>query len=145
MASASPPVPFFVARFLASLLFVFATYNPTGYSLYHWIVDSGSYLLSLKAIVAVALAMLYYAVFRVMLAALRRSGLIVGAIAALLFALEIATVIVPARTRPTWHYYGLVGQYVALGALAILVSFGMSWSHLVEQLTGQLQKRYVRR
>jgi hypothetical protein len=26
-----------------------------------------------------------------------------------------------------------------------VVSLGISWSHLIEQLTGQLQKRYVQR
>ena len=29
----------FVMRLLASLLLVFSTYNPTGYSYYHWLMN----------------------------------------------------------------------------------------------------------
>lgn len=146
MAANNPlPVGFLAARFLASLLFVFATYNPTGYSFYHWITDFDAGRLSLKATVAVGLAMLYYAIFRLVFGALRRSGLVVGALAATLFAVEAVAVLVPRQAHPTWHFYFVLGQYIALLAIAIVVSFGMSWSHLVEMLTGQLQKRYVRR
>jgi Family of unknown function (DUF6524) len=144
-ADSSLPVGFFFVRFLLSLGFVFGTYNPTGYSFYHWITDFGAGPLSLKAIVTITLAMIYYAIIRVVVAALRRSGLVVGGLAAVLFAIEVATVIVPRRSHPTWHFYFLLSQYVALFAIAIVISFGISWSHLIEQLTGQLQKRYVRR
>jgi hypothetical protein len=39
----------------------------------------------------------------------------------------------------------MAGQYVVLFSIAVIVSFGTSWSSLIERLTGQLQKRYVRR
>lgn len=145
MANSSLPLAFFFARLLFSLALVFATYNPTGYSFYHWITDIGAGLSSLKVIVALALVMIYYTIFRVVFAALRRSGLIVAGLAAFLFASELASVIVPRRSQPSWHFYFLLSQYVTLCAVAIVVSFGVSWSHLIEQLTGQLQKRYVRR
>jgi uncharacterized protein DUF6524 len=136
---------FFLVRLLLSLAFVFATYNPTGYSFYHWIIDFDAGLISLKAVVALALAMLYYAIFRVVFAAFRRSGLIVAGLAAVLFVSEVVSILVPQRTQPFWHLNILLTQYVILCAVAIVVSLGLSWSHLIEQLTGQLQKRYVPR
>ncbi len=54
-----------VVRLLVSLALVFATYNPTGYSFYHWLIDTGSGPLSLKLLAAVSLAMIYYAATRI--------------------------------------------------------------------------------
>ena len=139
----SLPVAFFIARFLFSLALVFSTYNPTGYSFYHWITDLGAGLPAAKMIVALALAMIYYAVFRVVFAAFRRSGLIVAALAAVLFVLELTSLVATRRSSPAWSFSFV--QYVSLCAVAIVVSFGLSWSRLIERLTGQLQKRYVQR
>lgn len=136
---------FFLVRLLVSFAFVFATYNPTGYSFYHWITDVGAGMLSLKAAVALAIAMTYYATFRVVFAAFRRSGLVVAGLVAVLFVSEVVSIVVPQRSQPFWHFNILVSQYVILSAVAIVVSLGISWSHLIEQLTGQLQKRYVPR
>ena len=145
MVGNSLPMGFVLVRFLLSLAFVFATYNPTGYSLFHWITDVGAGVLSLKAVVALALVMIYYAIFRVVFAAFRRSGLIVAGLAAVLFVSELASLVVPRQSQPFWHFNILLSQYIILCAVAIVVSFGLSWSHLIEQLTGQLQKRYVQR
>lgn len=145
MVGNSIPMGFFLVRLLFSLALVSATYNPTGYSFYHWIADVGAGMLSLKAVVALILVMLYYAIFRVVFAAFRRSGLIVAGLAAVLFVSEVAAIVVPRRTQPVWHFNLRLTQYIILCAVAIVLSLGVSWSHLIEQLTGQLQKRYVRR
>jgi hypothetical protein len=89
--------------------------------------------------------MIYYAIFRVVFAAFRRSGLVVAGLAAVLFVSELASIVVPRRSQPFWHFNILLSQYIILCAVAIVVSLGISWSHLIEQLTGQLQKRYVQR
>jgi len=145
MANDPLPLAFFFARFLFSLALVLATYNPSGYSFYHWMIDFGAGLPSLKVIVALILAMIYYVIFRVVFAAFRRSGLIVGGLAVLLFTIELAGVVVARRSQHSWHFYFLLSQYITLCAVAIVLSLGVSWSHLIERLTGQLQKRYVRR
>jgi hypothetical protein len=145
MVGSSLPMGFVLVRFLLSLAFVFATYNPSGYSLFHWITDVGAGVLSLKAVVGLALVMVYYAIFRVVFAAFRRSGLIVAGLAAVLFVSELASIVVPRRSQPFWHFNILLSQYIILCAVAIVVALGVSWSHLIEQLTGQLQKRYVQR
>jgi hypothetical protein len=66
-------------------------------------------------------------------------------LAAVLFVGGLAWMVVPRRSQPSWQFNMLIGQYIILCVLAIVVSFGISWSHLIEQLTGQLQKRYVQR
>jgi hypothetical protein len=145
MVGNSIPMGFVLVRFLLSLAFVFATYNPTGYSIFHWITDAGVGVLSLKAVIGLAIAMMYYAIFRVVFAAFRRSGLVVAGLAAVLFVSELASIFVPQRSQPFWHFNILLSQYIILCAAAIVVALGVSWSHLIEQLTGQLQKRYVQR
>jgi hypothetical protein len=146
MMGNSLPMGYFIVRFLFSLALVFSTYNPTGYSAYHWISDIGEGPFSLKALVALAFAMIYYAVFRVVFAAFRRSGLVVAGLAVVLFFGALGSLVEPRRPQPGWHLnILLLLQYGILCAVAIVVSVGVSWSHLIEQLTGQLQKRYVRR
>jgi hypothetical protein len=133
-----------IVRLLVSLALVFATYNPTGYSFYHWLIDAGSGPLSLKLLAAISLAMMYYAAFRIVLAAFRRSGMIVAALVVVLCVVELA-LLMPEPRESSWQVYVEAGQYVVLLAIAIIASFGISWSWLIERLTGQLQKRYVRR
>src|SRR5216684_211603 len=124
MAMANDPLPFsFVfTRFLFGLALVLSTYNPTGYSFYHWIIDFGTGLLSLKVIVALSLLMTYYILFRVVFAAFRRSGVIVGGLAAVLFAVELASVVAARRSTHSWQFYILLSQYVTLFAVAIVLS-----------------------
>ena len=133
-----------VVRLLVSLALVFATYNPTGYSFYHWLIDTGSGPLSLKLLAAVSLAMIYYAATRIVLAAFRGSGVIVAVLVIVLCLIELA-LLIPGPGTSSWQVYVMAAQYVVLFAIAVIVSFGTSWSSLIERLTGQLQKRYVRR
>jgi len=133
-----------VVRLLFSLALVFATYNPTGYSFFHWLIDAGAGPLSLKLLATVSLVMIYYASARIAFAALRRSGVIAAALLILLCVIEMA-LLVPTPRKASWRMAVEAGQYVVLLAIAVMVSFGISWSSLIERLTGQLQKRYVRR
>jgi hypothetical protein len=136
-------VPFTV-RLVCSALLVFATYNPSGYSYYHWVIDGGGPV-ALKIMVGLAMALLYAAVLRVIGAAFRRSGLIVGAFAGILFSIESVIVLLPRDVSLSWRGWVLIGQYTVLSALTLMIAFGISWSHVVERLTGQQQKRYVGR
>jgi hypothetical protein len=134
----------FVMRLLASLLLVFSTYNPTGYSYYHWLMNGSLSPVALKVFVGIGLALAYGVVLTVTFAAFRRAGLIVGGLAALLFSIELAILLVPIQRGASWQSWLVLGQYSILFALAVVIAFGVSWSHLIERLTGQQQKRYVR-
>ena len=135
---------YFLARLFLSLFLVLSTYNPSGYSYVAWVAGAGPGPLSLKLTVGLALAILFYAVLRIVLGALRRSGLIFGGLAALLFVTEIVYLTVAPEDYRSLRFVLLLAQYVVLSAFALVIAFGVSWSSLIERLTGQLQKRYVR-
>ena len=145
MATEPLPLAFVLARFLFTLTLVLATYNPTGYSFFHWATDFGAGLPSLKVMVGVTLVMIYYVMFRVVFAAFRQSGLIVSFLVVVLCVVELGNVFAAQQSQNSWQFYVLASQYVTLFIVAIVLSLGVSWSHLIERLTGQLQKRYVQR
>lgn len=121
----------FGRRLLFTAFLVFATYNPTGRSYYHWIVgDSGS-VTSLQVTVGIALLIALVAVIRIAAAALRVRGVI--AVIGL--------------------FFGLVSLRVGLGlerfeeiqltissiqvVICVVLAFGMSWAHAQVRFSGE--------
>lgn len=145
MASKTPfRLSSLLSRLIFSLLLVFSTYNPTGYSAIHWLIDPANGPRSLKVVVILVLGILYYAIYRISFAAFGRSGFIAAGLAALLLSTDLVTNGFSMAAGSAWRFYLLLAQYVLLLTLAIVLAFGVSWSYIVQQLTGQLQKRYVR-
>jgi hypothetical protein len=136
--------PPFLTRLLGSAFLVFSTYNPTGYSYFHWLVTSDSGSPALKVTVGFVIVLLYAIVVRIIAAAFHRSGMIVGALAAILLIVELLIVTLPRDISVSWQGWLVLGQYALLTAAVLVIAFGTSWSHLIERLTGQQQKRYVR-
>jgi len=134
----------FAARLAGSVFLVFATYNPSGYSYYHWAIDAHGGALALKVMVGLAIILLYAVVLRVIAAAFRRSGLVLGGAVGLLLSSEVVIVLLPSDASLSWRGWMLVGQLTVLAAFALVMAFGISWSYIIERLTGQQQKRYVR-
>lgn len=132
-----------ISRLAFSLLIVFVPYNPTGYSFYHWLIDMGSGLISLKILIFLLLAIVYWALVRIGFGAFRLSGLIAASLAALLFSFIVITGVVPHAAGASWSFYFVLAQYIVLVAFAIVIAFGLSWSFIIERLTGQKQKHYV--
>jgi hypothetical protein len=60
-----------------------------------------------------------------------------------LFGLAIGSGGESAGSAPGELDFALV-QYALLIAVAAVMAAGLTWSYLIERLTGQLQKRYVR-
>lgn len=126
------------ARLLAALVLVFGTYNPEGYSFYHWAIAPlwGQNASTGPASVKVLLGVLLLAGWGVFLTATRRSIGIGGA--ALVIAISGALV---------WMLldFGIVSagsargiSYVVLLCLAVLLAVGMSWSHVSKAMSGQV-------
>jgi hypothetical protein len=133
-----------IARLLVSLLLVFATYNPSGYSIFHWLVAEDVAPASLKLLALIVLAMLYYAIFRVIFAAFRWSGLIAASLVSIGLSFLAVPFFLP-ETSDSWSasIILLATQYVVPTSLALVMAFGVSWSHIVQRLTGQQSKRAV--
>jgi hypothetical protein len=128
-----------LARFVAALILVYATWNPEGISYYHWAIApmvgdappaTGS--LALRFVAGILLAIGWV----VFLQAARRSLGIAGA--ALSFALCAGVIwflieqriVAPTSARAIGH--------IALVAVALVLAVGMSWSHVSRRLSGQL-------
>lgn len=121
----------FALRFLFALVLVLATFNPTGYSYFHWIATDFPAIDAVKALAGVVL-LIGWVVF--LTATLRSLGAI-GVILALAFFAALVWVAVQfgwleAQNTRSFLWIGLV---VASAILAM----GMSWSHIRRRLTGQ--------
>ena len=127
----------FVIRWIMAMFLVLATFNPSGYSYFHWIteLDDGDWVL--KLLIGVVLVILY-ATFGL---ATQRSLGRIGIAAWLLF---FATV--------TWLLVdlGLIriaggGSFatVALVDLANILAIGLSWSYIRARLSGQADTNNV--
>ena len=123
--------PGVVARWLAAVLLVLATYNPSGYSYIHWIIGWTSGNWTVKILVGILLAILY-ATF--ILATYRSLGALGIAIWTVFFATFVWLMI----------DIGLIEQLtlgttvtLALIVLANVFAIGLSWSYIRARLSGQ--------
>lgn len=122
----------FLIRLITAFVLVFSTYNPSGYSWSHWIINTTN-MLDPWLILTGVLLIIGWAVY---LRATSRSLGMAGTILALaLFAALLWLMI-------SLGWISLenpkVAGWVALTFLAILMAAGMSWSHIRRRMTGQI-------
>lgn len=122
----------FVIRFVMALILVFSTYNPSGWSWYHWIVQAVNKLDPLLIFAGVVLLIGWVIYLR---ATLRSLGE-VGTVLALAFFAALTWVMID---------YGLLSldsptvfTWVTLSMLSAIMATGMSWSHIRRRMSGQL-------
>jgi hypothetical protein len=127
----------FLWRFAASLFLVLVSYNPSGYSYWHWLraaMNAEPSTLGPEHFVAGVLLLIGWVI---LLAATQRSlgffGLMLGA--ALLggvvwLLIDIGILNVGTVSSATW---------VGLVCIALLLAVGLSWSHVWRRLTGQFE------
>jgi hypothetical protein len=120
-----------VSRWLAAMLLVLATYNPSGYSYFHWVSELSVGDWILKLLVGVVLAILY-ATFG--LATQRSLGRLGIAAWLLFFAVVTWTMIDLGVLRVAGS--GTVAT-IMLVNLANLLAVGVSWSYVRARLSGQ--------
>ena len=124
----------FLYRFVAALVLVLLTFNPTGHSAWHWIgtalgpdADFGPLHLLLIGVLAAGWAVFLIATWRAL-----------GGLGSAIAALIVAAII--------WLFYdiGLLESntfsaitWISLVALAAVFAVGVSWSHLWRRVTGQ--------
>ena len=125
----------FLWRFIASLILVLITYNPTDFSFVGWVNyarEMGS-LGPEHFVVGVALLIGWV----ILLAATSRSlgafglilgGALLGGIVWLL--IDVGLLSMSSLTSATW---------VSLVCVALLLAVGLSWSHVWRRLTGQFE------
>jgi len=121
----------FGMRFLFSAILIFATYNPEGYSYYHWVKDVIPSVTIEQAFVGVALVIGWVIYLR---ATLRSLGLIGLILAFAFFGLLVGMLF-------KWGWISLDASktftYIVEILLAVVLAIGMSWSHIRRRLSGQ--------
>lgn len=129
----------FLIRFLFALVLVYATYNPEGYSYFHWIQASFNHtetgLMGSDALKFVA-GILLLGGWILFLNATRDSLGVLGIV--LLLALCGGLIWLAADMglfEPT--NFRLIEHLTEI-VLALILAFGMSWSHIHRRMTGQV-------
>jgi hypothetical protein len=122
----------FLIRLLIAALLVFASYNPSGYSWYHWLVNI-DFEINPMVILAGVVLLIGWVIF--LRATFRSLGAVGTMLAVTLFGVIVWALI----------YYGWLSlenikvlEYVVLIVVSALLATGMSWSHIRRRMTGQL-------
>ncbi|HSH42161.1 MAG TPA: DUF6524 family protein [Arenicellales bacterium] len=123
-------------RLLLALVVVFATYNPTGYSFFHWVrsqsVGASNEMLALMVLTGIVIVIGWVIFIRATYRSLGAFGTI---LAVAFFAALIWVVLVLLNVRS--DNQDLIIYLIELG-LAGVLSAGLSWSHVRRRLSGQL-------
>lgn len=137
MAS-GPGIGGIALRALAALVLVFVTYNPEGYSFYHWAIapliggTPSTGPASVKFLSGIALI----AGWVVFLTATRRSIGLAGSALVIAISGGLVWMLLDFGVVSAKSARGIT--YVVLICMALLLAVGMSWSHLSRSLSGQV-------
>jgi hypothetical protein len=123
----------FLWRFVAALVLVLLTYNPSGHSAYHWITSAislsefGPLHLLLIGVLLAGWTVYWLATWRALgPLGFTLAAVIVGAIIWLLY--DIGLLESRSASAITW---------IAQICLAAVLAVGVAWSHLWRRMTGQ--------
>lgn len=124
----------FLWRFLAALALVLLTYNPSGHSGYHWVSSAislgefGPLHLLLIGVLLAGWAVFWIATWRSLdTLGVVLASVILGAIVWLL--IDIGLLAANTVSSATW---------IGLIFLAIILTIGVTWSHVWRRITGQV-------
>lgn len=118
-------------RFLFALVVVLGTYNPSGYSYFQWGILHMRPFDPVKAVVGILLLIGWVIFLRATLRSLGGLGLIlVSALCAALLWLVIDWGLIPRDSI-------MAVTYAMLLIVTVILTVGMSWSHVRRHLSGQ--------
>jgi len=122
----------FLLRLLAALVLVLITYNPTGYSLFHWLWPWQNENLPLK-ILAILVVLIGWIIFA--RATVRSIGLL-GIFLAAALCSTLIWLFVDQGWMDLKNSTSLAWALTV--TVAVILGVGVSWSHFRRRLTGQL-------
>ena len=128
-----------VARFLASLFLVLATYNPTGTSYVHWVAGVFPHIQPLQAVAGLGLLGLWIFFVHATWRSLGTLGVVMG--------LAFAAAAVWLFT--SWGWFSLTSgsamTWVVLLVIASLLTVGLCWALVQARVSGQAVVDEVKR
>jgi Family of unknown function (DUF6524) len=128
-----------IGRFLASLILVVATFNPTGYSYVRWIAGNFPHLEPLQLVVGIALSALWLFVLHATWRSLGTLGVAMG----------LAFFAAMVWLFTSWGWFSLSNHnvfiWVVLIMLACLLTLGLCWALLQARISGQAVVEEVKR
>jgi hypothetical protein len=126
-------------RFLAALALVLLTFNPSGFSAFHWITSAigasefGPLHLLLLGILLAGWTVFWIATWRALdTFGVVLASIVLGAIIWLL--IDIGLLSANSVSAATW---------IGLFFLAAVLTIGVSWSHIWRRVTGQVNVEHV--
>jgi hypothetical protein len=123
--------PGFLWRLLFAVALVLLTFNPSGYSYYHWLADGFPSVTPPEAIAGILLLIGWIFFVRTTLSAIGALGVV---LMAGLFAAIVWWVVsngwLDASDRSTM-------AWIVLLVLGLMLGIGMSWSHIRRRVSGQ--------
>ncbi len=129
----------FLVRFVFVILVVFSSYNPEGYSYFHWVSADISSFNVYKAFSGVLLLIGWIILIRATLASLGMIGLMLAiAFIGLLIWLIIDVLGLDASSARA-------SSYIVAIMIASVLSIGVSWSHLHRRISGQVDSAELKR
>jgi hypothetical protein len=121
-----------LVRILLAVTLVLATFNPTGYSLFHWITEAPVAVTPGKALAVLALVIGWVVCLRTAFIALGKFGVL---LALALFGVLVWFLV--DRDLVSLSGSGIV--WIALVVVGVLLGIGLSWSLLRAKATGQIE------
>ena len=128
-------VRYFLVRWLLCAFVVFATYNPSGYSFFHWQQSSGSDYLAIKAVLFIALFWIYLTILSIARDSVGTRGLYVAIIAVVLLFYGIMDVDNSSETLLSFL------RYIQLFTLTTALAIAVTWTKMRFMLIGQKSVR----
>ncbi len=119
-------------RIMLALALVFATFNPSGYSVFHWVATPPVAFTPGKALAVLALSAGWIVCLRTAFIALGKWGLLLGLG---LFATLVWFLV----DRDVLSLTGPAVVWVALVVVGVLLGVGLSWSLIRAKATGQIE------
>lgn len=119
-------------RLLLAILLVFGTFNPSGYSIYHWLAGDPIGVTPGKVLAFLLLVIGWFVCVRTALISMGWVGMTLGAcfLAAVVWLLTDRGLISMSGTAIVW---------LSLLVIGVLLGTGLSWSLLRAKATGQLE------
>jgi hypothetical protein len=121
-----------LARFVASLVLVIATFNPTGYSFVHWVAANFPHLEPIQLVVGIALVGLWLFFLHATWRSLGSVGVVLG----------LAFLAAVVWLFASWGWFHSATHtsmiWMALVLIACLLTFGLSWALVQRRISGQV-------